>query len=227
MHALIFQHSKEENPGTLLDWLRLRGHASTVHHWYAYGTAPDADLYDWLIVLGGAMNIDEEEKHPWLAHEKMFVRAWLETGKPTLGICLGGQMLAQALGGTVKRGEQREIGFQNVTKTASHPALERWPAQLPVYQYHQDAFTLPPGCESLATSPACTHQAFARGIRLLALQFHPESTAAWIEGNAASIKKEPGEAYVQTPAETAALLPTFLPPLTDCFFRLLDDFFGN
>jgi GMP synthase-like glutamine amidotransferase len=226
MHALILQHSAQENAGTLLDWLRARGHTATVHHWYAANAAPAPAAYDCLVVLGGTMNLDEEQQHSWLKPEKAFVREWLTSKKPTLGICLGGQMLAEALGGTVKKAPEREIGFQLVNKTGSHPALERWPASMAVYQFHGDAFSLPPGCQSLASSPACAHQAFARGRQVLALQFHPESTAAWIEKNASQIEKQEGETFVQTPAETAGLVSTMLPPLTDCFFRLLDDFFA-
>jgi GMP synthase-like glutamine amidotransferase len=224
MHALILQHSAEETPGTLLDWLSAGGHKATIHHWYAAHAAPPPAAYDWLIILGGTMNLDEYENHAWLKPEKAFVREWLSADKRTLGICLGGQIVAQALGGAVERAPQREIGFQLVKKTSAHSAFERWPASLPVYQFHEDAFSLPPGCESLASSPACAHQAFARGSQVLALQFHPESTSTWIEKNAVMIEKQSGETYVQTPAETAALTPTMLPPLTDCFFRLLDDF---
>jgi GMP synthase-like glutamine amidotransferase len=128
------------------------------------------------------------------------------------------------LGGTVAKSPEREVGFQEIQREpAAHPAFRRWPGSLPVYQFHEDAFTLPPGCESLATSPACRHQAFARDARTLGLQFHPESTPEWIRGNAASARKHRGP-YVQAPEETEAALPKLLPPMMESFFRLLDDF---
>ena len=225
MRALIFQHTKEETPGTLNDWFHGRSFACEVHHWYLNGPSPDPARFGWLIVLGGPMSLDQETELPWLKDEKSFLRNWLTTGKPVLGICLGAQLLAQSLGGRVSPNTQREIGFLPVQRIPTeHPAFRRWPSSLSVYQYHEDAFSLPPGCVSLASSPACPHQAFARGEKILALQFHPESTAEWIRLNGPSITKAVGEKFVQTPAETEELVTHLLPPMTESFHRLLDDF---
>ena len=181
--------------------------------------------YDWLIVLGGPMNVDDEDKHPWLRAEKQFIGAWLKAEKPYLGICLGGQLLAQALGGSVTKNEQREIGFHAVERTGKdHPALRRWPQDFTVFQWHEDRFSLPEGCKSLLTSPACEHQAFAKDERTFGFQFHPESTAEWIHGNYAGFTPREGEAYVQDQAACDALLPAKLDPMTKQFFLFLDDF---
>lgn len=227
MNVLIFQHAAEEAPGTLLDWLNTRKLKSTVHHWYRDNRAPDSEDYDWLIVLGGAMNLDDEAEHPWLKEEKRYLQEWLESEKPILGICLGSQLLAQALGGKVVKNPQREIGFLEVTKNANrHPAFKRWPQSTRVYQYHEDSFSIPPGCTNLLSSPGCAHQAFAldENEQIMGLQFHPESTREWILGNARSVHARQGEPYVQNPAETAAEIGRHLPPMTTNFFRLLDDF---
>ena len=88
MRALVFQHTPEESPGTLEPWFRSRGISFDVHHWYRDGRAPEAARYDWLVILGGPMNLDQEAEHPWLRDEKTFLRAWIESGKPVLGICL-------------------------------------------------------------------------------------------------------------------------------------------
>ncbi|MGZ3651343.1 MAG: type 1 glutamine amidotransferase [Bdellovibrionota bacterium] len=227
MKALIFQHTEEENPGTLLDWFARSDWKCEVHHWYRGGPTPAPDLFDWLIVLGGPMNLDQEKEFPWLRAEKAYVKGWLANGRPLLGICLGAQIIAQSLGGRVSLNPEREIGFHSVEKFAGNfPAFRRWPGSLPVYQYHEDTFSLAEGCTRLASSVACANQAFSFGRKnkILALQFHPESSAEWIAGNAASIEKKPGETFVQTPEETAKLVPALLPPMTGHFHNLLDDF---
>jgi GMP synthase-like glutamine amidotransferase len=224
MKTLILQHTKEEVPGTLPDWLARSGFAHDVHHGYTGQKYPDASLYEMLVVLGGPMNIDEEIKHPFLKTEKKFVEQWLKQEKPTLGICLGGQMLAQLLGGTVEKNRAREIGFHEVRRTGEkHPSLARWPDRMRVFQYHEDRFTLPPGCKSLLTNEICEHQAFALDHKTVGLQFHPESTAHWIE-EAFEDLLPTTEPHVQSHSECAALLPVHLPLLTSQFFTFLDDF---
>jgi len=225
MNVLIFQHAATETPGTTLDYLNTRKMRSFVHHWYRDGRAPDAEEFDWLIVLGGGMHVDSEKEHNWLKEEKRFIKDWIESEKPILGICLGGQLIAQALGAKITKNTQREIGFQEVLRNGTpHRALKSWPQSARVYQYHEDTFSLPPGAKNLLTSPACGNQAFAVDNHILGLQFHPESTKEWILSNAPSVLKKDGEAYVQNPSETAAEVTRALPPMTTSFFRLLDNF---
>jgi GMP synthase-like glutamine amidotransferase len=225
MRTLVFQHTPEEVPGTLEHWLQNHRFSYHVHHLYRDGEIPPPDQFDWLVVLGGPMNVDEEDKHPWLKAEKAFIRRWAEANKPVLGICLGGQLLAQALGSEVRRGGEREIGFQSVIRTGNeHPAFRRWPVTLAVFQWHEDSFTLPSGCVSLLTSEACEHQAFARDRRTVGLQFHPESTAEWIRDNFNGFEPKPGERFVQSGEQCMPLIPALLAPMTKQFFTLLEDF---
>jgi GMP synthase-like glutamine amidotransferase len=224
MRTLIFQHTPEENPGTLSEWLEAKKFPNEIFHVYR-DALPSPDKFEWLVVLGGPMNVSEEEKFPWLKAEKKFLSAWVKSGKPVLGICLGGQLLAEVLGGRVAKNAVREIGFHEVHRTgATHPALRAWPPSLAVFQWHEDRFSLPPGCVSLLTSPACEHQAFALNEKTLGLQFHPESTEAWIEGNYEGFAPEPGEPLVQPREECARLMPDRLPALRAQFFQLLTDF---
>ncbi|MGE3262355.1 MAG: type 1 glutamine amidotransferase [Bacteriovoracia bacterium] len=227
MKTLIFQHTKDEVPGTLVDWLGQSDHAYHIHHSYSGQKFPDAAAYEALVVLGGPMNIDEESKHPWLKNEKQFVADWLKKDKAILGICLGGQMLAQVLGGRVEKNRAREIGFHEVRRTGEkHPALSRWPEKMRVFQYHEDRFTLPQGCKSLLTNEICEHQAFSLNKKTLGLQFHPESTAHWIQEAFGELAPST-EPHVQSHSECAALLPVHLPLLTSQFFHFLEDFYSG
>lgn len=223
MRTLVLQHTPEEKPGTLVDWLELRKLPHEVHHVYKNSAIPEG--FDWLIILGGPMNVDEEEKHPWLRAEKAFLKNWLAANKPMLGICLGGQMLAQALGARVVKNNQREIGFHPLRRTPeAHPAFRRWPEHFHVFQWHEDRFELPPGCAPLLTNEVTPYQAFARDRRTVGLQFHPESTEEWIRENYKGFAPQPGEKYVQTGELCLELLPRHLSPMTEKFFHFLDDF---
>lgn len=227
MNALILQHTEAELPGTLSEWMRIGGHRHKVHRVFNGKPLPDPALYDWLIVLGGPMNVDEEDKHPWLRDEKRFIANWLKADKAALGICLGGQLLAQVLGGKVTKNPTREIGFHEVRRTGiDHPSLRRWPEMMKVFQYHEDRFSLPSGCRTLLTNEVCEHQAFALDHKTVGLQFHPESTEPWILDAVSDLVPRGVEPFVQNPELCAELVPVHLPPLTSQFFDFLDDFAG-
>jgi GMP synthase (glutamine-hydrolysing) len=142
---------------------------------------------DLLVVMGGPMGVYETDVHPWIADEIAAIAARLEADRPTLGVCLGSQMVAAALGARVYSGPAREVGFAPMT--LSEAALDsplRHVADVDVLHWHGDTFDLPEGAELLASTPAYANQAFRRGDRLLALQFHAEMGEdprfhAWME----------------------------------------------
>lgn len=137
---------------------------------------------DLVIVLGGPIGVYEEDRYPFLHDEIAALRARLDAGKPTLGICLGAQMIAKALGATVAPGPQKEIGWGPVTLSDAGRASILAPlAGVPVLHWHGDNAAPPPGAIGLASTPACPHQAFAIGDTILALQFHIEVDPARIE----------------------------------------------
>jgi GMP synthase (glutamine-hydrolysing) len=145
---------------------------------------------DLLILMGGPMAAYERDAHPWIGCEVERLAARLERGLPTLGVCLGAQMIAAALGAEVHAGPVKEVGFAPV---ALHAAGAESPlrhlAEVPVLHWHGDTFTLPAGAELLASTARYAHQAFRRGPELLALQFHAEMGEdprfdAWLENEA-------------------------------------------
>ena len=150
---------------------------------------PDPDL---VVVLGGDMGAYEKEAHPFLVDELAYLRERLAAERPTLGICLGAQLIAEALGETVRRGTTVEIGFREVTPTeAGLGSPLRHVAGVPMMQWHGDTFGLPYGAIRLASSRAYSNEAFALGDYALGVQFHPELTAdmyeAWIVGGLAEL----------------------------------------
>ena len=129
---------------------------------------------DLLVVMGGPMGVYERERHPWLVDEVALIARRLAAGRPTLGVCLGAQLIAAALGAEVRPGPAREIGFAPVALTAAGRASPLAAlAEVPVLHWHGDTFDLPPGATLLAHT-AMYHQAFAHGDHALALQFHAE-----------------------------------------------------
>lgn len=145
----------------------------------------DASGHDGLLVLGGVQHAADDVAHPHLPAQLAVIRAFAEAGKPVLGICLGSQLLARALGGTVRRHHTPEVGFTAIEATAAAEAdpLLRGLAPLPrLMHWHYDTFDLPQGATLLATNAVCPNQAFTAGPGLYGLQFHLEVTAGIVEG---------------------------------------------
>jgi GMP synthase-like glutamine amidotransferase len=208
LRIVCIQHADAEGPGAIAPWARERGHALVALRFDQGHLAPPADSVDLLVVLGGGMNVYETERFRWLAREKRFVRAVIDAGRPVLGICLGSQLVADALGAAVRRNGEREIGWHGVTKTAegaASPFLAGWPDGAPLFQWHGDTFDIPDGAVHLARSAACAHQAFSWGDRVVGVQFHPEMTHGIAAAICASDADDLAPAlYVQPAAEMLA-----------------------
>ena len=179
--VLWLQHVPFEGLGSIEPWLRSRDYTLQCCPLYAGQALPAIDSFDWLIVMGGPMNVDDEQSYPWLAAEKRFIKRALHAGKRTLGICLGAQLMARALGAEVLKGDTPEIGWLPVDLTkmgAESGFLSDVPRVFDAFHWHGDRFNIPEGAIHAAASDACSNQAFIYGERALALQFHLETTAA-------------------------------------------------
>jgi GMP synthase-like glutamine amidotransferase len=207
------QHVPFEGPGSIESWALVRGHRLTSTRLYAGQRLPAVEELDWLFILGGPMNVYEENRYPWLAREKRFICEALHGGKVVIGICLGAQLLACVLGAKVTRNPCVEIGWHPVEKAAqaSQSNLPGFlPDQFPAFHWHGDTFEVPRGAVHLARSQACENQAFAFGDRVAAFQFHLESTRESVESLVYNCPEDLAEGpFVQSPAEMLTNLDRF------------------
>jgi len=207
MRIHCLQHVAFEDAANIGLWSRERGHPSTCTRMDRGEPLPEADSLDWLVVMGGPMNVDEHDAYPWLVREKAFIRQVIDRGTPVLGVCLGGQLISTVLGGRVTPNRQKEIGWFPLTFTeaaAEHLVFGRFPRQVPAFHWHGDTFSIPPGGVRLAGSEGCDNQAFQFG-RCLALQFHWDYSLQSVETMIQHCRDElldaPG---IQQPAEMLA-----------------------
>jgi GMP synthase-like glutamine amidotransferase len=209
----VLQHTDTSGPGSVLEWLKTKGHASTIVRLHKGDALPSVDETDWLIVMGGSMNVDDVADHPWLAEEKKLLKEAIAAKKTCFGICLGGQLLAQALGAEVKKHEHWEVGWHTVHFGAGADS------RLMAFQWHQDTFGLPEGAVRVATNRITENQAFAYGDNVVGLQFHPEATEEWVR-YCADGDDLPQGPHVQTKDQILEGL-VFLTPLKKWLYELL------
>lgn len=227
MHVLVFQHVPFEGLGAMAPWLDARKAQVQVIRQYEpeSGLFPLLSGVDLIIVLGGPMSVHDAAQYPWLDAEKAYIRSALRAKTPILGLCLGAQLIAEQLGGTVQKNHLPEIGWWPVHWHAA--AQHIWPECQPaigakleaieaagtrVFHWHGETFDLPAEAQLLAHSDACAHQGFLYRDHVVGLQFHLEMTPETVDhlladgedeliespfvSQAAEMKSEPVDTYV-------------------------------
>jgi len=203
MKILCVQHVPFEGPGSVRPWAKRRGHDLARAMATEPALLPTVDRFDWLVLMGGPMGVHDGDRHPWLQAEKEFIRRAIDAEKRVLGICLGAQLLAEALGARVGRAPEREIGWFPIERTAEgadSPIGRALPAKFTAFQWHGDTFDLPRGATQLARSAGCEQQGFALGARVAGLQFHLEFSGETVQDLLRHCPEDlaPGP-YVQAP----------------------------
>lgn len=174
MNVHILQHVAFEGIGSIDSWLNQRNTNVSYTRFYESTELSDLSEIDLIIIMGGPMSVHDEVDFPWLVEEKKFLRDAISAGIPMLGICLGAQLLASALGAEVYKCSQKEIGWFDIAKVPNTGF--QFPDTITVFHWHGETFTLPEGAVQLARSAACEQQAFQFNDNVIGLQFHLETT---------------------------------------------------
>ncbi len=214
MRIHYLQHVPFEGLGSIEPALVAKGHQLSCTHIYNNQSLPPVNDIDWLIIMGGSMGVNDVDKYPWLREEKRFIKEAIFSEKIVLGICLGAQLIADSLGARVYKNNYREIGWFGIDrlpgadKTILNTVL---PKQVEAFHWHGDTFDIPSGASAIFESEACKNQGFILHDRVLALQFHLETTPASAVALIENCRNElDGSRYVQSTEEIIADARRFL-----------------
>lgn len=225
----IVEHVPFEGPGLILDWATERKAQIGFTKLFNGEAFPSINSFDLLVLMGGPMSVNDVVSYPWLAEEKAFIQKTIERKKKVIGICLGAQLIASALGKNVYRNREKEIGWFPVRFTVdirNKTMFNHFPESGVVFHWHGETFDLPDGAVLVGSSEACKNQGFLYGSNVVALQFHLEETGESLD----MITREsfsdliPGK-WVQSPQEIAEGVSN-IPSAREMLFRLLDKLAG-
>src|SRR5574343_192155 len=185
LNVHYFQHIAGEGFGSCYEFLKAHQAKITATEFFALPSdtcleieaLPQIEDVDLLIIMGGPMSVNDEANYPWLKIEKRWIRRYLAAGKPAIGLCLGGQLIANALGAAVSRNRYQELGWSTVQRVPNLPKESfLLPEKINVMQWHSETFEIPKGAIHLAENSVCRNQMYQIGKNVLGFQFHPEIT---------------------------------------------------
>jgi len=223
MKVHVLQHAPFEGLASIAPALTKRQAVISTTRLFENASLPPLHGLDLIIAMGGPMSVNDEAELPWLREEKRFIREAVQSGMPVLGVCLGAQLIASALGARVYRNHQKEIGWFPIESVSTDGDRFRFPEKLQAFHWHGETFDLPTGAVQLARSTACENQAFQVGRRTLALQFHlevtPEAVRAFVDNCGAELRPAP---YTQTASEILAAPASSYTEINACMGRVID-----
>ena len=235
MRVHWLQHVPFENLGSIEQWIKNNGYSVASTRLYADDPLPSVDEFDFLIIMGGPMSVHDEKHYPWLKMEKRFIKEAMDRGRTVLGICLGAQLIAQALGAAVYKNTEKEIGWFPINHIASGEQsgfFDLMSDRATVFHWHGETFSVPQKAVLLGSSDACENQGFMWEERVFAFQFHLETTSQsahdivancsgdlsgaslWVQSEK-DIRDTPPEAYVQVNNLLFTLLNTLSERIND------------
>jgi GMP synthase-like glutamine amidotransferase len=225
LNIQCFLHVPFEGPGLIARWAQDHNHEMNYTRFYENDPLPDRAGIDLLIIMGGSMNVFDYHIHPWMEEEIEWLEAYINEGKAVLGICLGAQIIATALGAEVYPGKHKEIGWFNIRflpAMGDYRICKNLPATRRIFHWHGDTFNIPEGAIRIAESQAFPNQGFIYSEKVIALQFHleltPENVALLVENCRDELVPGP---YVQTEEELQDA-SRFIQDNQDLLFRFLD-----
>jgi GMP synthase-like glutamine amidotransferase len=176
MRVHVLQHVSFEGLGSIAAWLEARQARISYTRFFEATDLPALDSIDMVIIMGGPMSVNDEDKFPWLVQEKQFIRDAVARGIRILGICLGAQLIASAMEARVYRNPVKEIGWFPIRAVPTPAGNLRLPQECVVFHWHGETFDLPAGAVHLAISDGCENQSFQLRQNVIGLQFHLDTT---------------------------------------------------
>ncbi|CAK0767332.1 GMP synthase (glutamine-hydrolysing) [Gammaproteobacteria bacterium] len=228
MRAHCFQHESFEEMSAIETWLKEKSFEISISRFFESDELPDISTVDWLIIMGGSMSVNDEQKFPWLIQEKKFIKKCITQGKVVIGTCLGSQLIASSLGAKVYKNNQKEIGWFPIRRVlgSDPPHFKTLPMELTVFHWHGETFDLPQGAMLVASSECCKNQIFLYGDKTVGFQCHFETTLDSLSSitNACRSELEPAR-FIQSEMEMIKNEPIYAPQMHKAVYDILEFLF--